>query len=200
MIYWFAKYLLFPSLVRSSSSTSNNNSNNNITPDSPNSAISSRSSFTRLPPPAIISNNNNNNNIAIQQQSQRNFIHLPEPGLPSPTPSTTSSIKHNEEEYIKPTIGLHYGLGLHGSPKLRPASSSTSSLAATSGRRIQFCSTIQVHETFSAADYDRRCDNNSTCQKLTPMMAMKIKQELNEYKLTDMEVHVESRQYTHFFL
>ncbi|KAK4520838.1 para-aminobenzoate synthase, (PABA) [Mucor velutinosus] len=188
--------------VRSSSSTSNNN----VTPDSPNSAISSRSSFTRLPPPATttttttttVSNNNSTNNN--NTNTQRNFIHLPEPGLPSPTPSTASSIKHNDEEYIKPTIGLHYGLGLHGSPKLRPASSSTSSLAATTERRIQFCSTIQVHETFSAADYDRRCDNNATCQKLTPMMAMKIKQELNEYKLTDMEVHVESRQYTHFFL
>jgi hypothetical protein len=29
---------------------------------------------------------------------------------------------------------------------------------------------------------------------------MKIKQELNEYKLTEMEVHVDSRQYTQFFL
>jgi hypothetical protein len=103
---------------------------------------------------------------------------------------------------VKPCIGLHYGLGLHGSPKLKPASSSTSSLAAMPNerRKIQFCTTIQIHETFSAADYDRRCDTNATCQKLTPMMAMKIKQELNEYKLTDMEVHVESRQYTHFFL
>lgn len=182
--------------MRSSSSTSNNN----ITPDSPNSAISSRSSFTRLPPPATTITASNNNSTNNNINTQRNFIHLPEPGLPSPTPSTASSIKHNDEEYIKPTIGLHYGLGLHGSPKLRPASSSTSSLAATTERRIQFCSTIQVHETFSAADYDRRCDNNATCQKLTPMMAMKIKQELNEYKLTDMEVHVESRQYTHFFL
>jgi hypothetical protein len=117
--------------------------------------------------------------------------------LPSPTPSTTSSTK---DDYVKPTIGLHYGLGLHASPKLKPASSSTSSLVVTNERKIQFCSTIQVHETFSAADYDRRCDTNATCQKLTPMMAMKIKQELNEYKLTDMEVHVESRQYTHFFL
>jgi hypothetical protein len=98
-------------------------------------------------------------------------------------------------------IGVHYnGLGLHGSPKLRPASSSTSSLVQVGGRRIQFNSTIQVHETFAPGDYDRRCDTNATCQKLTPIMAMKIKQELNEYKLTDMEVHVESRQYTHFFL
>lgn len=171
-------------------SASNNSSSNSVTPDSPNSVISSRSSFSRLPPP----------------QQQRNFIHLPETGLPSPTPSTSSSskVKTIDEDYInnkKPStlVGFHYGLGLHGSPKLKPASSSTSTLGIET-RRIQFCSTIQVHETFAPADYDRRCDTNSTCQKLTHIMAMKIKQELNEYKLTDMEVHVESRQYTHFFL
>lgn len=187
-------------IVRSSSSSNVNNNSSGIStgsvaPDSPNSVISSRS-FTRLPPPQ-------------QQQGQtqqRSFIHLPETGLPSPTPSTSSSTKVNnnrinDDDYIKMPVGLHYtgGLGLHGSPKLRPASSSTSSLVMET-RKIQFCSTIQVHETFAPGDYDRRCDTNATCQKLTPMMAMKIKQELNEYKLTDMEVHVESRQYTHFFL
>ncbi|KAI7896916.1 uncharacterized protein EV154DRAFT_491219 [Mucor mucedo] len=172
------------------SASNNSSSSNSVTPDSPNSVISSRSSFSRLPPP----------------QQQRNFIHLPETGLPSPTPSTSSSskVKTIDEDYInnkKPStlVGFHYGLGLHGSPKLKPASSSTSTLGIET-RRIQFCSTIQVHETFAPADYDRRCDTNSTCQKLTHIMAMKIKQELNEYKLTDMEVHVESRQYTHFFL
>lgn len=190
-------------LVRSSSSTNVNNNSSGIStgsvaPDSPNSVISSRS-FTRLPPPQ-------QQQPQQGQSQQRSFIHLPETGLPSPTPSTSSSTKvnnnrMNEDEYIKMPVGLHYtgGLGLHGSPKLRPASSSTSSLVMET-RRIQFCSTIQVHETFAPGDYDRRCDTNATCQKLTPIMAMKIKQELNEYKLTDMEVHVESRQYTHFFL
>lgn len=156
--------------------------NSTVSPDSPNSAVSSRSSFSRLPPPSL---------------QQRHFT-LQEPGLPSPTPSTASNFE-DDQQLVKPTLGLHYGIGLHGSPRLKPAASSTSSLAATE-RRIQFCTTIQIHETFSAGDYDRRCDNNATCQKLTPMMAMKIKQELNEYKLSEMEVHVESRQYTHFFL
>ncbi|KAI8340994.1 hypothetical protein EDC96DRAFT_522805 [Choanephora cucurbitarum] len=171
-----------PSYTRKSGGLKVRSSNPiNSAPDSPNSAISTRS-FTRLPPP-----------------QQRNFIH--EPGLPSPTPSTASS----HEDYLtkKPTVvGLQYGIGLHSSPKLKPASSSTSSLANhhQPGRRVQFCTTIQVHETFAATDYDRRCDTSATCQKLTPISAMKIKQELNEYKLTEMDVHVESRQYTHFFL
>lgn len=135
--------------------------------------------------------------------------------LPSPTPSATSSTSSNAQQQSHdmappPTVGMHYGLPLHGSPRLRPAaSSSTSSLNTMTNassstdqprRRLQFCPTIQVHETFAASEYDRRCDSNATCQKMTPMMAMKIKQELNEYKLTDMDVHVDSRQYTHFFL
>jgi hypothetical protein len=103
-----------------------------------------------------------------------------------------------------PVIGVHYGLPMHGSPRLKPASSSTSSLidqvAPLPKRRLQFCPTVQVHETFAGADYDRRCDTNATCQKLTPSLALKIKQEINEYKLTEMDVHIDSRQYTQFFL
>ncbi|KAI8145179.1 hypothetical protein BJV82DRAFT_605177 [Fennellomyces sp. T-0311] len=97
------------------------------------------------------------------------------------------------------------GLPTYGSPRLRPTTSSSSvetevTSCSKSRRRIQFCPTIQVHETFNSAEYDRRCDMSATCQKMTPLMAMKIKQELNEYKLTDMQIHVDSRKYTHFFL
>ncbi|KAI7874582.1 hypothetical protein K492DRAFT_240771 [Lichtheimia hyalospora FSU 10163] len=80
------------------------------------------------------------------------------------------------------------------------SSLSSSSSASGKKKKIQFYPTIQVHETFSSSEYDRRCDTEATCQKLTPTLAVKIKQELNEYKLTDMEVHVESRRYTHFLL
>lgn len=80
------------------------------------------------------------------------------------------------------------------------SSSSSSSSSSGKKKKIQFYPTIQVHETFSSSEYDRRCDTEATCQKLTPTLAVKIKQELNEYKLTDMEVHVESRRYTHFLL
>ncbi|KAL0092338.1 hypothetical protein J3Q64DRAFT_1624377, partial [Phycomyces blakesleeanus] len=60
-------------------------------------------------------------------------------------------------------------------------------------RRLLFCPTLQLHETFAASEYDRRCDPNATCQRLTPALAMHIKQELNEFKLTEMAVHIESR-------
>ncbi|KAF7724753.1 ATP binding protein [Apophysomyces ossiformis] len=137
---------------------------------------------------------------------------LPSPSPSSSTASSTRPSKHStrrkpypendndDEEENHPLDGL---LPLRGSPRLKPAMSSTSSVVSEQpqrSRRIQFCGTIQVHETLAASEYDRRCDPNATCQKLSPMLAMKIKQELNEYKLTDMEVHVDSRQFTHFFL
>ncbi|KAG2223223.1 hypothetical protein INT45_006104 [Circinella minor] len=151
------------------------------------------------------------------QQHVPRFMGNTSDSLPSPTPSSSSTssnrmpVEDGSSDMAPPrSIGLHYGLPLHGSPRLRPtaASSSTSSLNTMTNtsstpdqsRRLQFCPTIQVHETFTASEYDRRCDTNATCQKLTPLLAMKIKQELNEFKLTDMEVHVDSRQYTHFFL
>lgn len=117
----------------------------------------------------------------------------------------------SEELVPPPTAGLH-SLALHGSPRMKPASQSNTSLSEPSSiremppavaaktRRLGFSSSITVHETFSPSEYDRRCDPNVTCCKLTPEFAMRIKQELNEYKLTGMEVHIESRQYTHFFL
>lgn len=67
-------------------------------------------------------------------------------------------------------------------------------------KSLAFNSVIKVHETFSASEYDRRCDTNATCQKLTPVLALKIKEELNHFKLNDMFIHADSRKNTHFFM
>ncbi|KTF83223.1 hypothetical protein cypCar_00026057, partial [Cyprinus carpio] len=49
-------------------------------------------------------------------------------------------------------------------------------------------------ESTHAQDYDRRADKPWT--KLTPADKAAIRKELNEYKSSEMEVHVESRIYT----
>uniref|UniRef100_A0A8C1A5W8 Phosphatase and actin regulator 4 n=2 Tax=Cyprinus carpio TaxID=7962 RepID=A0A8C1A5W8_CYPCA len=51
-------------------------------------------------------------------------------------------------------------------------------------------------ESTHAQDYDRRADKPWT--KLTPADKAAIRKELNEYKSSEMEVHVESRIYTRF--
>ncbi|EHL02590.1 putative protein BNI4 [Glarea lozoyensis 74030] len=46
-------------------------------------------------------------------------------------------------------------------------------------------------------EYDRRGEI-ATCNRLTPMLAQQIKEELNTFKM-EMEVHESSKVYTHFF-
>ncbi|CAG8456768.1 8524_t:CDS:2 [Ambispora gerdemannii] len=74
----------------------------------------------------------------------------------------------------------------------------TPSPSTPSLKRLQFSSTIFIHDTWTKEDYDRSGDQ-TTCNKLTPMLAQRIKQELNEYKLSEMPVHEASKQNTHFF-
>jgi hypothetical protein len=88
------------------------------------------------------------------------------------------------------------------SPASSTVSTSTQStnISTSSKKSLSFNPVIKLHETFSAHEYDRRCDTSATCQKLTPELALKIKEELNNFKLKDMFVHVESRKNTHFFM
>ncbi|KAF9575867.1 hypothetical protein EC968_001250 [Mortierella alpina] len=57
-----------------------------------------------------------------------------------------------------------------------------------------------VHPTWPPEQYDRTSDPNITASRLTPAIAQKIKLELNEFKSEEMEVHQDSRGYTHFFV
>ncbi|KAL5117974.1 bud neck involved protein [Pleosporales sp. CAS-2024a] len=62
---------------------------------------------------------------------------------------------------------------------------------------ITFSPRIQFHDAWSPQDYDRRGDI-ATCNRLTPMLAQQIKEELNSFKM-EMEVHELSKPHTHFF-
>lgn len=76
----------------------------------------------------------------------------------------------------------------------------TKSLANTpngSARNISFSPRIQFHDAWSSSEYDRRGEI-ATCNRLTPMLAQQIKEELNTFKM-EMEVHEMSKPHTHFF-
>lgn len=66
-------------------------------------------------------------------------------------------------------------------------------------RHISFAATLSIYDTFAATIYDRRCEP-VTCNRLTPALAQRIKEELNTYKMEEMEVHAASRVHTHFFV
>ncbi|RKU42899.1 bud neck involved protein [Coniochaeta pulveracea] len=64
-------------------------------------------------------------------------------------------------------------------------------------RCATFSPRIIFHDTWPSGEYDRRGDI-ATCNRLTPMLAQQIKEELNTFKM-EMEVHETSKIYTHFF-
>ncbi|KDQ17527.1 hypothetical protein BOTBODRAFT_53122 [Botryobasidium botryosum FD-172 SS1] len=84
-------------------------------------------------------------------------------------------------------------------------SSSTPSLGQRStttpapSKKISFAAHLSVYDTFSPRTYDRRSEP-ATCNRLTPALAQRIKEELNSYKMEEMEVHYASRVHTHFFV
>lgn len=59
---------------------------------------------------------------------------------------------------------------------------STRSLPTQGPRNISFSPRIQFYDVWSATEYDRRGDI-ATCNRLTPMLAQQIKEELNTFKM-----------------
>ncbi|KAF7589303.1 bud neck involved protein [Aspergillus hancockii] len=63
-------------------------------------------------------------------------------------------------------------------------------------KSLVFSPRIQFHDTWPSGEYDRRGEI-ATCNRLTPLLAQQIKEELNNFKM-EMEVHETSKIYTHF--
>ncbi|KAJ6614912.1 hypothetical protein B0H10DRAFT_2220841 [Mycena sp. CBHHK59/15] len=85
------------------------------------------------------------------------------------------------------------GLGPAALPTL------THRAATTPSKKLAFASNLSVYDTFSASMYDRRSEP-ATWSRLTPALAQRIKEELNSYKMEEMEVHAASRIHTQFFV
>ncbi|KAM6527013.1 bud neck involved protein [Fusarium solani] len=64
-------------------------------------------------------------------------------------------------------------------------------------RNATFSPRLVFYDTWPSQEYDRRGEI-ATCNRLTPMLAQQIKEELNTFKM-EMEVHENSKIYTHFF-
>jgi len=71
--------------------------------------------------------------------------------------------------------------------------------ATAPAKRLAFAQNLSVYDTFSASVYDRRSEP-ATWSRLTPALAQRIKEELNSYKMEEMEVHAASRIHTQFFV
>lgn len=126
-------------------------------------------------------------------------LHLTESPRPSsPAGSSISGVGSANSPYSLPAANASAPAlnhpGLSTATPLRAASS-----PGGSGKRISFAQNLSVHTTWPASVYDRKPELG-TCNKLTPTLAQRIKEELNAFKMEEMEVHPNSRHWTQFFV
>lgn len=63
---------------------------------------------------------------------------------------------------------------------------------------VTFSPRIQFHDTWPSGEYDRRGET-ATCNRLTPMLAQQIKEELNTFKMVIvLNSHLMHSQLTHY--
>ena len=60
---------------------------------------------------------------------------------------------------------------------------------SNTSRNISFSPRIQFHDTWPSGEYDRRGEI-ATCNRLTPMLAQQIKEELNSFKMVGCLISV----------
>ncbi|KUL90269.1 hypothetical protein ZTR_02012 [Talaromyces verruculosus] len=125
-------------------------------------------------------------------------VELTPPHIPdspnSSAPSTPEEHSHRVGHRRTDTVkieGEDYFLTQNNGPVSKSAP-----ITPHPGKSIVFSPRIQFHETWPSGEYDRRGDT-ATCNKLTPLLAQQIKEELNTFKM-EMEVHETSKIYTHF--
>ncbi|WWC63103.1 uncharacterized protein I303_105703 [Kwoniella dejecticola CBS 10117] len=110
----------------------------------------------------------------------------------SPQPDNNSSFYANPNQNSSaPALSLLGQNGVMGKPP------QTRAMTAPVRRRINWAPECAVYQTYDSGTYDRRSEP-ATCNRLTPELAMSIKQELNAFKL-EMPVHPSSKIYTHYF-
>lgn len=142
-----------------------------------------------------------------------------EPGplarIPSPNPDHIDGLRHpaassgssgfhpallfEDDEGIRPSSErtLFNYLNLNSSaPVLSTMLSSPPTLAHRSAttpvKRLAFADNLSVYDTFASSVYDSRSEP-ATWSRLTPALAQRIKEELNSFKMEEMEVHATSR-------
>ncbi|KAI9462712.1 hypothetical protein HD554DRAFT_1442366 [Boletus coccyginus] len=138
--------------------------------------------------------------------------------IPSPDPDHIDGLHRHSSSHSNANTGgnpeagrssPHHGplfsLPNSSAPALStiPAVPATLSHRSASGpaiaKKLVFADSLSVYDTFSSTVYDRRSEP-ATWSRLTPALAQRIKEELNSYKMEEMEVHACSRMHTQFFI
>ncbi|BFZ64284.1 bud neck involved protein [Saitoella coloradoensis] len=144
-------------------------------------------------PPSLTAHSNDSDLTITLADPPTSFSALPNidagPSLAfgSPAPSETNSTASSPTKSAKFPISYAAAVAAPMTPGNRGPSA-----------RIKFAPQITVFDTWHGTEYDRRGEI-ATCARLTPILAQRIKEELNAFKMDEMMVHEQSRVYTHFF-
>ncbi|KAL4818696.1 hypothetical protein BDW67DRAFT_182845 [Aspergillus spinulosporus] len=112
------------------------------------------------------------------------------------TDSPQSSAPSTPEDQPRTGIRRPDAVKIAGEDEVPEAKNGSLGPPAVPSKSLVFSPRIQFHETWPSGEYDRRGDI-ATCNRLTPLLAQQIKEELNSFKM-EMEVHETSKIYTHF--
>lgn len=138
----------------------------------------------------------------VKQAGDRTFENY-DPFSPAFAPFDPPS---GEREPLAERLHVPYANAAHNTsaPTLSKMPSSGKLLMATRAvtaplqrKNLNWAPECAVYHTFHASEYDRRSEP-ATCNRLTPQLAQQIKDELNGYKMEEMDVHPSSRIHTHF--
>lgn len=116
--------------------------------------------------------------------------------LPAPQPKIKGVLKSpasKSEPDLRRCVNADHGM------RQRHYSVIASKLTGRGKPHVHFRKNPSIHHTYSKSQYDRQTDQDAICLHLTVDVAGAIKNELNNYKMTEMAVHDQSRIYTHYF-
>jgi hypothetical protein len=104
---------------------------------------------------------------------------------------------------ILPRTSLQKGANHVGKAKQEqepelPTKSILKKKPAPAHANIHFNDQVQVVTTFKKSEYPRKPDNTATFRNLTPVLKMQIREELNNFKASEMTVAPESQGNTCF--
>lgn len=75
------------------------------------------------------------------------------------------------------------------SPKFAGKTAQSAPPSPSGGKgNVTFSPRITFYDTWPSGEYDRRGDT-ATCNRLTPMLAQQIKEELNTFKMVSLHKH-----------
>jgi hypothetical protein len=103
------------------------------------------------------------------------------------TPTSSAPSTPNDDQGRQVQVHISGDDYFGRAPRLPNASTRSLPNTPQSGRSISFSPRTQMYEAWSSADYDRRGEI-ATCNRLTPMLAQQIKEELNSFKMVNFSI------------